>query len=1221
MNRPNNPTEQSIVPKDISISVPGLRCLAVAAVFFGLCPTFVTPAYAQETRAEIQGKVVDSSGAIVKGAKVTALETATGVPTHSITNDAGEFAMPFLTPGHYQVLVEMASFKRYEKSDILLQVSDNVYLSITMQAGDATTTVTVNAGADELRTADADLGAVISSRQLEDLPVKDNNPLLMATLSAGVIDFANTSSGGQTQTFTSSTPSSLEINGVNYSGLNGGNGYTLDGAPNLAGNNASTGQNEAFTPTTAMIQEFRIQTTSYDLSSGFSPGATIGMNLKSGANQLHGEVDMTAQNPLFNANDWFSDAAHLTKQDNRELDWISVLTGPVILPKIYDGKNKTFFMFGYQGISSKFPPVIGNISTVPTQEERDGDFTGVFGTATAAIYNPYSTVANGTGHVKRTAFGSGTTGCPTLNSFGVPNGPNVIPFGCTINGHLFAPDPYAQYILNAHYPTGNFPAQKADGENNFIQTRYQDNWYTAFITRIDHQVNDHHSVFAHYYHSHLDENEELAFNDGLGSYFFRSNQGIDFDDVYMFSPSLVLNTRASGSEYTQLTIGATQGENLTAAGLSGNYIAEINANAPGHSQLPDTAVTGLTALSTTGYSDLPSTIWSGASNLTWLRGNHFLKLGVEYRLFLDNANSPTNTAGTLNYAGTYTNASDTASTSTYGLGIASFLLGIPSSGTIQTNSSYAEKDRMLAGYISDSWRAKPRLTVNFGLRYENQAPMTERYNRAVTQFDPTSVNPLQAKAQAAYALKGGTNLLSPMLPTQLSVTGGPLFAGVGTAKSFWHMRNLEGFEPRVAMAYTLNQKTVIRTGYGIYGIITRINPIQSGFSQQTSVIPSNDQGMTYVASSEDPFPASNSIVPPSGASGGLATGAGTSITAITSNLRRPYIQEWSFGVERSLGAGTIVSVSYVGNRGTKLWASRSYDSIPRQFLSTLPVRDTVNIAALSKTVPNPFLGLIAGQNLGTNTTEAVSQLILPYPEFTGLTINENNGYSYYHSLEAETRRRFTNGVSLGTAWTWSRNMDGTGYKNATDPRPEKVIAQNDRVMRLAVNSIYELPVGRGRKLFSGVQGVTDKFVSGWQVQGTYALQAGKPNGFGDAIFTGSSISSINLPSSQKKPSMWFNSSVFDNNTADEYSNHIEVLPTRFSQVRGPRSNLLNLAIAKNTRLFTERLNFQFRTDFINALNHPNFGDPNTGVASSTWGTITSQNATPRVVQFHGKFIF
>src|SRR6266702_121902 len=876
-----------------------------------------------------------------------------------------------LPPASPRTPFQMTGFKRYEKTDVQLEVSDNVFLSIAMQPGEASTTVTVNASSDELRTADADLGTVISSRRLEDLPVKDNNPLLMATLRAGVIDFANTSQGGQTQTFTSSTPSSISINGVPYNGANGGNSYTLDGAPNVAGNNASTGQNQAFSPTNAMVQQFRIQTASYDLSSGFGPGAAIGLSLKSGTNALRGEVDLTAQNRLFNANDWFSNNAGLPKQDNRELDWTSVINGPVVLPKIYNGRDKTFFMFAYEGISSKFPKSLNNISTVPTQAERNGDFTGVFGSA-PSIYNPYSTVVNGAGHVKRTAFGA-VPGC-SFNAYGVPTGPNVIPFGCTVGGHTFVRDPYAQYVLNAHYPMPNYAGSttKADGENNFIQNRYQVNWYKAFVVRVDHQINDHHSVFAHYIHSHLDEDEQLAFNNGLGSHFYRSNQGIDLDDVYMFSPSLVLNTRASGSQYTQLTIGATQGEDLTKTGLSGNYVAENNAHDPGHARLPDTAVSGLTELSTTGYTNLPSTIWSVGSSLTWLRGNHLVKLGAEYRLYLDNGANPGNDAGKLSYAGNYTNASDTASTSTYGLGIASFLMGIPSSGSINTAGSYAEKDRMIAGYISDSWRVLPRLTVNIGLRYENQAPITERFNRAITQFDPISANTLQAKAQAKYVTTG-----SSLLPATLSVTGGPLFAGVGTAKSFWHMRNLEGFEPRIAIAFQLNKKTVIRSGYGIFGIITRINPIQSGFSQTTAVIPTNDQGITYVAGSEDPFPASNPILAPSGASGGLATGAGTNLTAITNNLRRPYTQRWSFGVERSLGAGTIIGVSYVGNRGTKLWATRNYNAIPRQYLSTLPVRDTVLIGNLTKTVTNPFLGLIAGQNLGTNTSISVAQLLLP----------------------------------------------------------------------------------------------------------------------------------------------------------------------------------------------------------------------------------------------------
>jgi hypothetical protein len=276
--------------------------------------------------------------------------------------------------------------------------------------------------------------------------------------------------------------------------------------------------------------------------------------------------------------------------------------------------------------------------------------------------------------------------------------------------------------------------------------------------------------------------------------------------------------------------------------------------------------------------------------------------------------------------------------------------------------------------------------------------------------------------------------------------------------------------------------------------------------------------------------------------------------------------------------------------------------------------------------------MIPGQNLGTNTSIPVAQLLLPYPEFgssnppstsgeDGVDINENNGYSYYHSLQVETRRRFTQGMSLGTAWTWSRTMDGTGYLNDTDARPEKVISQQDRVMRLSVNGIYELPIGRGRTFFPTVHGVTDKFISGWQVQSTYAIQAGKPNGFGDAIFTGNVNTDINLPSSQKSVKMWFNPNFFDNNSKNSLTDNIQTLPSRFSQVRGPRSNLMNVAFAKNTGLFGERVNFQFRTDFINALNHPNFSDPSTTVGSSTWGVITATNSTPRVVQFHGKFIF
>jgi hypothetical protein len=700
---------------------------------------------------------------------------------------------------------------RDEQNDILLQVSDNISLNISLQIGDVATGVTVNSTDQGIRTADADLGSVIEARQLEDLPVKDNNPLLMATLSAGVLDFASSSSGGQTQAFTSSTPSNISISGVASSGANGGNTYTLDGAPNNAGNRNGVGYNQAFTPTTAMVSEFKIQTATYDAGSGYGPGANVNLSLKSGTDHFHGQLYETMQNPALNANSYFTNLAGLPKDNNRQHDWSAVISGPVILPKIYNGRSRTFFMYGYNGISNSFPKSTNAVYSVPTDAERRGDFSALLASG-IKIYNPYSTVKDpaNAGHFIRTPFAN-----------------NVIPFGSSLNGHQFNMDSYANYILNTHMPRPNV-AGVADGENNLVLQQYQTNWYQSHVARIDHTINDRHSLFGHFYYSHLDEYDQIRFNRGAGWTYFRDNRGFDVDDVYTFTPRLVLNTRASVTRYSTATVPVTEGEDLTATGLSQNYISQINSIDPGHTRLPDTAIEDMPEFSGNARDSYPSTIWSIASNVTWLLGSHSLKLGSEYRLYRDNGFSAGSDSGELDYNSDWTRLSDTTPSS-YGQGFAGFVMGLPTGGSIQVSDSYAEQYQIVSGYVQDNWKATSRLAVNFGLRYEYEFPATESQNRSITQFNMTTVNPLQAAASAAYSNSGST-----LLPARLAVLGGLLFAGVDTQSSLWKAKNgPSGLQPRFGITYTIDNNTVVRAGYGIFNQITRFNPIQTGFSQTT----------------------------------------------------------------------------------------------------------------------------------------------------------------------------------------------------------------------------------------------------------------------------------------------------------------------------------------------------------------------------------------------------
>ena len=347
----------------------------------------------------------------------------------------------------------------------------------------------------------------------------------------------------------------------------------------------------------------------------------------------------------------------------------------------------------------------------------------------------------------------------------------------------------------------------------------------------------------------------------------------------------------------------------------------------------------------------------------------------------------------------------------------------------------------------------------------------------------------------------------------------------------------------------MNSKTVFRGGYGIMddmlGTSAR-QAVQTGFSTSTTLNPSLNGGVTFVASITDPFP--NGFGRTDRSRLGLATNLGQSISFFNRGLRNPYAQRWQAGIQRQIFARRVLDVNYIGNRGTGLLISRNLDATPAQYLSTLPYRDSATLNLPSSNVSNPFFPLLPGTGLASATT-TVAQLLRPYPRFTGVSVDTNQGYSWYHSLQAQLSKRYAAGFSLQAAFTYSKFMQATSYLNATDAKPERAISSLDQPLRLVTTGIYELPFGAGRRWAARAPSAAKTAIGGWQLQGIFMDQSGAPLGFGNAILL-ADIKDEPLPPDQRTIYRWFNTSAFEANMAKQLSNNIQTLPNRFS---GPSS--------------------------------------------------------------------
>ncbi len=1143
--------------------------------------------FAQESRGTVIGRVADSTGASLPGVKVDIINTATNVTSTATTNDEGRFSIPFLLPGAYRVRAEKTGFKRSLQTGVEVRVSETTDLEISMQAGEISEAVEVSASTPLLDTAGSSLGQLIDERRVQELPLFAGNPVELTLIATGVI---NATDMRLRKAPFNNAPSQFS------SGGNGqyNNDFTIDGVPNNfpVGNGTSR---VAFSPPVYSVKEFKIQTSSYDAAVGHTIGALTNINTASGANGLHGELHLWERNSFLDAANFFNNKNSTPRASYGDHRFGASAGAPIRLPKLYNGRDKTFWYFAWE--SNRWSDSGNFVATVPTAKQRQGDFSDLLRiNSTYQIYNPFTTRPDTTpGRLRRDPFTN-----------------NVIPQGML--------NPIALKLLE-FYPLPNQPGT-ADGRNNFFQSYKILESYDVFFARADHAFSEKHRMFARVHYDTWTEKKWLT-----GNNFFdpdvnqitlnRSNSGLALDDVYSFGPTFVMNVRYGLTYQDFPERRVSQGTDLASLGFSANLV----------SLLPDKQLATVPRIQLGGYAGLSGwesgdgtnsgMIHSFANTNTWLVGNHNLRFGADLRFYRAFGNRfPTDISPDFNFgtsAAFLRGPLDNAAAAQIGQDLAAFLLGIPA-GSMSRSASFAAQDKFLGLFLQDDFKLSSKLTLNLGLRFELETPITERFDRLVAGFAFNQSNPIEAAARAKYALAP-----IPELPVeQFRALGGLQFVNQGGNGRSPFKGEKNNFLPRIGLAWQPIDKLVVRGGFGLYFDTLGVNtttPLQTGFSQSTPIQASPDNGRTYVATFADPFP--NGLIAPQGASGGLLTNIGQAITFFDPNLMHAYAQRWSFGLQYEMPLGFVLDAAYVANRGTRLAVSRNYNATPNRYLSTRPERDLTTINFLSQMFDNPFFGL---NPIFTNQRISREQLLRPYLHFGAVNVEEPIGYSWYHSLQTKVEKRFARGFTFQLAYTWSKQMDAVEFLNAGDAMPYETISSFDRPHRIAASGIFELPFGRSRKFANALPKGADMIVGGWQVAFVIQRQSGPPIGFGNVIFNGD-IKNLVLPEDQRNVDRWFNiDSGFNRNSAQQLASNVRTFPLRFSGLRGDDQHRWDLSLSKKFPI-TERVSATLKGEAFNALNHVNFSGPNTAPADTNFGRITGTQSTARSWQFALKITY
>jgi hypothetical protein len=1160
-----------------------------------------TPGWAQESRGSIVGRVTDATGGVVPGAAVEVTSQAMGTKLPLVTNDVGFYQASYLIPGAYQIVVQAPGFKKYMRDGVQVQVNDRLEINIMLEVGAAAESVTVTAESPLLNTASASVGTVVDSRRVADLPLSYGNPFQLIGAAGGV-------------TFTGDPRldrpfEPTHIVGYAMAGSRGNvSDVTLDGAPTSATANANQ-VIAAYVPPTDTVQEFKVQTATFDAQFGQTMGGVTNISLKSGGNSFHGSAYYSFQRTDFWANDFFNNSQSKPRAAFSFDRWGGSFGGPIYFPKLYNGRNKTFFFWGYEGIHDARPRHDDALNTVPTPAMKTGDFSALLRVNSSyQIYNPFTRTGPVSGRYTAQPF---------------PN--NIIP-AALIN-------PVAKNILS-YFPEPSSPATAdPNGTLNMVDASVTENAkYYNHSWRVDHNVSDKQRIFVRASLYRRDSTYNNYFHNlTTGTNFQFLARAAVFDDVYTISPTTVLNTRYSYSRFIRFQDNNVEarGFDLTKLGFPASYANLIPKDIV---RFPQFNMTGYIPTAPVGGENRPVMNHTVSATLSKAQGAHSLRTGFEFRAYqeTDKFFSFTQT-GQFNFDATWTRGPlDNSATAPGSIGqsVAALLLGLPSaSSLVARNADYAEQSNSWGFFVQDDWKVSRKLTVNLGLRYEFEQPLHERYNRSVVGFDTTYVQPLSAAAQTVYA----RSPLAELPASQFKATGGLTFAGLdGNPNGLYHTPK-KNFMPRVGLAYQVQKSTVLRAGFGVfYGFLgaRRSDVIQSGFSQNTNMVPTINN-IDFIATLSNPYP--NGIQTPVGAAAGKQTFLGQTVSFFNQNPKIPRVSRWELGIQHVFKGGILLEANYTGNKTIHLEVPVAnnppfinLNALPNQYLSKSPTRDNTTNNYLTGSVTNPFYGLgPAGNTQGTftNTTIARSGLLLAYPQFGNVNSSVNTGYSWYHSLVVVVEKRFSKGYSLSANYAFSKFMQANELLNPADPQPVRVISDQDVPHRLSLSGVMELPFGKGKPLLNSAHPLASRLVGGWQLSGIWGYQVGFPLAWGNILYYGDPANIV-LPADQRTVDHWFNTAGFEKASAAQFVNNLRTWPLRFSQIRGRNGNNMDLALIKNTRV-TEGQRIQFRVEALNAFNHAGFPAPQLGPTSATFGRITASNQAgyPRRLQLTMKYIF